>query len=74
MKKLFFTALVAIVALGGAYAQYYPIGSSTLTYFCPEGLVTCHIKYGDDPLVSLDPPPIQQQRERLSSIPWDGLN
>lgn len=75
MKKLFFTALVAVVAVGGAVAQtYYPIGSSQPTYLCPEGQLTCDIKYGADPLVSPTPAPNQPIQFRLSTVAWDGVN
>jgi len=46
MKKMFFTALVAIVAIGGATAQVYaPGGTEPLP--CIEGGFSCGIYYGD---------------------------
>lgn len=51
MKKLFFGALLAIVAVGGAYAQsgsFYAAGSTSPSpdYICEGGSTACHLKYG----------------------------
>lgn len=43
MKKLFFTALVAVVAVGGAYAEtinLYNENSTTVQYTCQDDAVT----------------------------------
>lgn len=46
MKKMIFTALVAIVAIGGATAQVYAPGA-TEPLPCTEGGFSCGIFYGD---------------------------
>ena len=46
MKKMFFTALVAIVAIGGATAQVYAPGSST-PLPCEFGGSSCAITFGN---------------------------
>lgn len=45
MKKLFFTALVAVAAIGGATAEVYLQGQST-PLPCIPGETTCAIVYG----------------------------
>lgn len=46
MKKLFFTALVAVVAIGGATAQLYSLGSTTADINCPGSGSSCSATYG----------------------------
>lgn len=44
MKKLFFTALVAVVAVGGAYAQtgeFFSPDSQVKDIFCEAGISDC---------------------------------
>jgi hypothetical protein len=45
MKKLFFTVLVAVVAVGGSYAQVYMAGSDEILS-CSPGAFGCSIVYG----------------------------
>lgn len=45
MKKLFFTALVATVAIGGATAQVYAPGGTT-PLPCSPGFFSCSAVYG----------------------------
>lgn len=52
MKKLFFAALLATVAVGGAFATsakvfatYYPLGSDTPSINCNTGSIVCSTKY-----------------------------
>ena len=46
MKKLFFAALLATVAVGGAFAtDYYPAGSDSATIHCVAGPAFCGAKY-----------------------------
>lgn len=72
MKKIFFPVLVAVVAIGGAYAtEVYPIGS-TENIGCPPGLISCDLKMGADFLASDTPAPNQPNRYLLSTISWDG--
>jgi hypothetical protein len=46
MKKLFFTALVAVAAVGGAYAQLYQAGNDNILP-CSPGGSGCSITYGN---------------------------
>lgn len=51
MKKLFFTALVAVVAVGGAFATsarfatFYLAGSNTAITDCTGGTIACSVNY-----------------------------
>lgn len=49
MKKLFFTALVAVVAVGGAFAETrYKVGEA-ITYICEGEDRACHLAYSPTP-------------------------
>ena len=77
MKKLFFTALVAVAAIGGAYAtNYYAAGATSATFSCPTGLSTCDVAYGSGNVYanpSTNPPTTEGQGSAiaLSSIPYE---
>lgn len=57
MKKLFFTALVAIVAVGGAYAQYVSTPGATSPQFNCSGTATPLCTYPIYPAGSTEPIP-----------------
>lgn len=46
MKKLFFVALLATVAVGGAYAQYFSPGSTSQDVDCGTTVANCQAQYG----------------------------
>lgn len=77
MKRLFFAALTAIVAVGGAYAQtattWYSFGATTPTYICPTGQGSCYTAgYPDsgNPTVYPNPAPNQTGGVLLSTRPF----
>jgi hypothetical protein len=46
MKKLFFSALIAIVAVGGAYAQYTTTPGGASQFDCDDSpTVTCRVQF-----------------------------
>jgi len=53
MKKLFFVAALATVAISGAFAtnakfqsgNFYTVNSSVINITCPDGTATCDLKY-----------------------------
>lgn len=58
MKKLFFAALLATVAVGGAFAQagsFYSPGSDEIDRVCEGGTPLCSIKYDNETLVYTNP-------------------
>lgn len=72
MKKLFFTALVAVVAVGGAYAQQYTYinGATTINFDCAGGPASCEASLPSGGTVFQNTPsgPVEINRSQLPQL------
>nr|WP_199082639.1 hypothetical protein [Pedobacter sp. ASV19] len=76
MKKLFFAAALAVVAIGGALSTnadtFYTAGGTT-RFVCEGGSVSCSSKIGSTPVYLINAP-VGQQGQAVSPSLYEDLN